>query len=354
MGSLRVLHLVGSPVSPEFDELSRLYARGCLAAVESLEGYDHIVLHIGQGGGWRFPHGLSDDILAEASRCSPADAIMRVSELDVDVMVPHLFCPAGMTHYRALFDVLGIPYVGNPPAAMALTARKDHARAIVAAAGIRVPDAEVLRAGDRPTLAPPVVVKPVDGDNSAGVSLVRDAAEYGPALDAAQQYGAPALVERFIAPGREVRCGLIERDGELVGLPLEEYPVDPDRRPVRTAADKLGRDGVGQLELVAKGADRAWIVDIDDPATERVWAAARRCHMALGCRHYSLFDFRIDPDGEPWFLEAGLYCSFSPQSVLATMAAAAGLPTAEFFDRMVTEALRSSNPTLEVSARARH
>ena len=56
-----------------------------------------------------------------------------------------------------------------------------------------------------------------------------------------------------------------------------------------------------------------------------MWDAARRSHAALGCRHYSLFDFRIDPDGRPWFLEAGLYCSFSDRSVVATMAAAAGI-----------------------------
>ena len=29
-------------------------------------------------------------------------------------MVPQMFCIPGMTAYRALFDVLGIPYLGNP------------------------------------------------------------------------------------------------------------------------------------------------------------------------------------------------------------------------------------------------
>ena len=65
--------------------------------------------------------------------------------------------------------------------------------------------------------------------------------------------------------------------------------------------------------------------------TERVWAAARKCHAALGCRDYSLFDFRIDPAGQPWFLEAGLYCSFARKSVISVMAAAAGIPLPELF-----------------------
>jgi D-alanine-D-alanine ligase len=65
------------------------------------------------------------------------------------------------------------------------------------------------------------------------------------------------------------------------------------------------------------------------------------CHRALTCRHYSLFDFRIDPAGEPWFLEAGLYCSFARKSVVSTMASAAGIPLAELFRAAVEEATTS-------------
>jgi D-alanine-D-alanine ligase len=80
---------------------------------------------------------------------------------------------------------------------------------------------------------------------------------------------------------------------------------------------------------VAKDSARAWIVDPGDPLTGRVQAAARQCHLALGCRDYSLFDFRIDPAGQPWFLEARLYCSFAEKSVISTMARAAGISLPE-------------------------
>ena len=101
----------------------------------------------------------------------------------------------------------------------------------------------------------------------------------------------------------------------------------------------------GALELVAKDPTRAWIVDPGDPVTERVWAVARRCHAALGCRHHSLFDFRIDPAGRPWFMEAGLYCSFSPVSVISTMASAAGIPTDELFQIAVSNARHPTEVT---------
>ena len=97
---------------------------------------------------------------------------------------------------------------------------------------------------------------------------------------------------------------------------------------------------------MAKDADHAWIVDPADPVTARVWELARRCHVALGCRDYSLFDFRVDPDGRPWFLEASLYHSFARQSVLSVMATAAGRGVPEVFADVVDHALarRAADP----------
>lgn len=332
--ALTLLHLVGSPVDDFHAELSRLYAAGCLNA---LTDYDSHVAYVAPGGGWRFPVDLTEAAVAAAPEMSAADAIAHVGTLGVDVMVPQMFCLPGMTAYRSLFDVLGVPYVGNPAEVMATAADKAKTRAIVVAAGVAVPEGRVVH-DDAPVEVPlPVVVKPVGSDNSVGVSLVRDAAEYAEAVRAALEHGGAALVESYVELGREVRCGIVVRDGDLVCLPLEEYAVDAESKPIRGRDDKLARTDDGDLYLVAKETTRAWIVPTDDPITERVWAAARRSHDALGCRHYSLFDFRIDPDGNPWFLEAGPYCSFAPTSVIAVMAAAAGVPVAELFADAVAE-----------------
>jgi D-alanine-D-alanine ligase len=340
--ALRVLHLTGSTTTLELDDLSRLYARDCLGAVEDTARYEPLIAHVSPGGTWRFPDGLTDAEIAAAPPLRTSAALVMLGQLDIDVMVPHMFCLAGMTRYRALFDALGIPYIGNTPEAMGITARKDLARAVVSAAGVRVPAGIVVRGGDDgevTRIGLPVVVKPLDADNSVGVTLVRDAGDYAAAIAEACEHGSAALVEQFIEPGREVRCGILERDGELLGLPLEEYPIDSIERPVRGAADKLARSDSGELKLVAKGGPHAWIVDPEDPVCGPVWAAARRAHRALDCRHYSLFDFRIDPLGRPWFLEAGLYCSFAPKSVIATMAEAAGTPVPELFATAVEAAI---------------
>jgi D-alanine-D-alanine ligase len=335
---VRVLHLVGSAVSEFYADLSCLYARGCLTATAGL--HDVRIAYVSPDGRWRFPDDLGERALAAAPALPFAEAMAQVAALEPDVMVPQMFCLPGMTHYRALFDVLGIPYVGNEPAVMALTADKAKAKAVVAAAGVDVPAGEVLRRGEAPGVAVPAVVKPVDADNSHGVTLVLDPDGFGAALHAAFAHADAALVESYVELGREVRCGVLVQDGELLCLPLEEYAVDR----VRGAADKLARDGSGELHLVAKERTKAWIVDADDPVTAAVWDAAKRCHVALGCRDYSLFDFRVDPAGRPFFLEAGLYCSFAEQSVIATMARAGGIPTRALFERAVRTAADRASP----------
>jgi D-alanine-D-alanine ligase len=329
--ALRVLHLVGSAVSDFLCDLSRLYARDCLDAIDDPARYEPVIAYVTPDGRWRFPEGLDREAIFAARSLSLAGAISQIRSLDVDVMVPQMFCLPGMTEYRALFDLLGIPFVGNRPDIMALGAHKARSKAVVAGAGVLVPFGDVVRAGETPRVPAPAVVKPVDGDNSLGVTLVRDRDGFPSALEAACAHGSAALVESYVELGREVRCGIIVRDGELVCLPLEEYDVDRCDKPIRVASDKIRRDDDGELSLVAKVRTKAWILGADDPITEVVWDAARRCHAALGCRHYSLFDFRVDPDGRPWFLEAGLYCSFARQSVIATMAAAAGIATDELF-----------------------
>lgn len=335
---LDVLHLVGSPTDAFFADLSRLYAADCLDAAADPARYRFHVAYVTPDRRWRFPAALEAASIETAPAMPVADALAHVASLGIDLAVPQMFCPAGMTHYRALLDVLAIPFLGNTPEAMANTMHKGRARALVAAGGVDVPPGELLRRGEEPTLAPPVVVKPAATDNSVGVTLVLDAAELDRALDAAFAHGDEVLVERFIEPGREVRCGIVDHDGELVGLPLEEYDLDATR-PIRGYGEKLAREPGGDLRLMAKDGAAAWTVDLDDPVTARVTEVARRCHLALGCRHYSLFDFRIDPDGRPWFLEAGLYCSFARQSVISTMAAAIGIDTGELFARSVRTAL---------------
>ncbi|MEA5583339.1 D-alanine--D-alanine ligase [Nodularia harveyana UHCC-0300] len=339
MPLLRILHLVGSADNNFYCDLSRLYAQDCLSAIANRSCYDFQIAYITPDGQWRFPRSLNREDIAISKSMPLVDAIKFLSQQNIDLVLPQMFCIPGMTYYRALFDLLNIPYIGNKADIMAIAAHKAKTKAIVAAAGVNVPHGELLRPGDIPTLTPPVVIKPVTSDNSLGVALVKQVSDYPAALRTAFEYADEVIVEKFIELGREVRCGIIVKDGELVGLPLEEYLVDPDDKPIRSYADKLKQTDDGNLSFSAKDQVKSWIVDPKDPITQRVQEVAKKCHQALGCRHYSLFDFRIDPQGEPWFLEAGLYCSFAPKSVIPSMAKVAGISLNELLMIAINETL---------------
>lgn len=339
MSVLRVLHLVGSAQNEFYCDLSRLYAQDCFEATADRSRYDFLIAYITPDGYWRFTRSLSQEDIAASKPMALAEAISFLSEQQIDLVLPQMFCIPGMTQYRALFDLLKIPYIGNTPDVMATVIHKAKAKAIVAAAGVKVPRGEVLHRGDLPTLKPPVVVKPESSANSLGVTLVKEISDYDAALKMAFEHATQVIVEEFIELGREVRCGIIVRQGELVALPLEEYWVIPQENPIRSYADKLKATDEGNLTFSAKDNHKSWIVDPNDPVTERVQEVAKKCHQALGCRHYSLFDFRIDPQGQPWFLEAGLYCSFASKSVISTMAKASGISLEELLKMMIEQTI---------------
>ena len=339
MAVIRILHLVGSPTSKKHFELSMLYAGGCIDALYQPDKYAFLIALVNPDSTWLFPHSLDATAISAAQPITVHSAMERLANAQIDVVLPQMFCLAGMTTYRALLETLGIPYFGNRPFQMALTADKAKAKAVVACAGVKVPAGELLVRGQQPTTHMPAVVKPNNSDNSDGVTLVRHADQYPAALKLAFAYSDAVLVERYIPLGREVRCGIVVQNGVLRHLPLEEYFVDPVTRPVRRGADKLKRDSANRLVLAAKQASEAWMVDAEDPIVPVVWKAATACHVALGCEQHSLFDFRIDPDGVPWFLEAGLYCSYSPKSVITTMMEAAGTPLKDFFDQSISQLL---------------
>ncbi|MBE9095636.1 ATP-grasp domain-containing protein [Tychonema sp. LEGE 07203] len=340
MSVLRVLHLVGSAVSDFYCDLSRLYAQDCLENTANSALYEFHIAYISPDRQWRFPTSLDPGAIAAANPMSLAGAVQVLTDLEIDVTVPQMFCIPGMTQYRSLFDLLNIPYVGNSAELMALVADKARTKAVVAAAGVSVPLGEIVRRGDRTLIDFPAVLKPLNGDNSIGVTFVKDAADYDAALQKALTHSDRVLVEKFIELGREVRCGIIVKAGELVCLPLEEYALNPDTMPIRSYADKLKQNDDGSLGYAAKDSTKSWIVDTSDPVTEKVWDMAKKSHIALGCRHYSLFDFRIDPQGQPWFLEAGLYCSFAQKSVLSAMTKASGTSLDTFFENMLQNALQ--------------
>ncbi|MEL6915843.1 MAG: D-alanine--D-alanine ligase [Pseudomonadota bacterium] len=310
-----VLHLFGSTQTSFYYDLSKMYASEVLRP----RGVAHRFASVSPDGRWRF--GSAPDDLG-----APLDldaALARIGR--PDLLVPHMFCRKGMTTYRALFeDILGIPVVGAPVSVAGLATSKLWTRDVAAAAGVRVAEAQRLFDGALPTLPVPYVVKPDDEDNSIGISVVRDPADAEKAVTHARAHSARILAEAYI-PGREIRAAVVEREGRLHVPSFIEYPVS-EARPIREVEDKLEAQGDGRMrQSVRADAQPISPAEVAPDLAEKLAEAARTAHLALGARHYSLYDFRVHAEtGEPHMLEAGLFWSFSAISAISKMLAGSG------------------------------
>lgn len=337
-----VLHVIGSRSGTYYEGVSRYYGRECM---ESVEGDDvrfkHHAAYVHLDGSWTLD--------GSSKKMSFGDAINAIEQLCIDVVIPHMFDYLGMTAYRAVFDALGLDMVGCSAEALALSTHKGRAKAVVEQAGVKVPRSMTFVRGeergvDRSSLTFPVVVKPCEEDNSMGVEIVRDPAELTAALEAAFQFGDEVLVEQYIPLGRELRVGIIEEaDGTLRMLAVTEYILHEKTAPIRRPEDKLSTNTEGVPEGLATSGRKTPADDINDVLRSRLYFAATQSHRALGCKDYSVFDFRVDPNDEVFFLEACLYCSFAPKSALVTMADASEIAHPSLFYKFCEQTIAAAD-----------
>jgi D-alanine-D-alanine ligase len=124
-----------------------------------------------------------------------------------------------------------------------------------------------------------------------------------------------------------------------------EYHVTPGR-PIRVRADKVAvEDGRVTTSSWERPSLDVSLPARLAPATARALEhAALALHAALGCRDYSLYDFRIDAGGRPWLLEACSFWTFTPFSVISRMLAAEGMALEDAARRVWSHAARRKGP----------
>ena len=259
----------------------------------------------------------------------------------VDVVFPVLHGPYGEDGtVQGLLELAGVPYVGSGVLASAAAMDKPVARLLLAAAGIPVTAAVVVRAeqwaADQSAvteqvraLGLPVFVKPARGGSSIGISKVSDLADLPLAVAAALRCDPKVLIEAAVV-GREIECGIL---ADEAGLPQASVPAE-----IRLVGDHDFYD------FEAKYLDTA--TELDCPAdlppevSLRVQAMARQAYAALDCEGLARVDFFVGPGGELTVNEVNTMPGFTPTSMFPRMWAASGVDYPALVDRLVQGALR--------------
>ena len=293
-----------------------LASAASVAAGLAPASYDVVRLTIGRDDTW---------CDCDGRRMSLVDVARALSGCDVAFPVVH--GPHGEDGtLAALCDLARIPYVGSGVGAGALAMDKWVAKLVADALGIATAPGLLVTAGtaDAVPWTGPVVVKPVAAGSSLGVSLVTEPSGLAPALGAALDLDARALVEDVVV-GREIDVAVLRRDdGSLVVPPVLEVMGD------------------GLFDYDAKYGGRAEFripPRLSETETKALEDAAVATYRALGCSGVARVDFFLTADG-PVFNEVNTTPGMTEHSQVPRMFAAAGIPYADLLDQLVRGAHR--------------
>lgn len=260
---------------------------------------------------------------------------------DVDVVFPVLHGPYGEDGtIQGLLEMAGIPYVGAGVLASAVGMDKEFAKKLLAAEGLPVVDAVVLRRGtdsltdaDRARLGLPVFVKPARAGSSMGITRVTDWAQLAGAVAAAREHDPKVLVEAAVV-GREIECAVLELpDGSVRASVPGEIRItdraDGSRAEFYDFATKYLGDAC-ELDIPAK---------LDDDVAERLREMAVVAFRALDGQGLARVDFFVGPGGELTVNEVNTMPGFTPTSLYPRAWAVTGLDYPTLLATLVETAL---------------
>ncbi len=231
---------------------------------------------------------------------------------------------------QGALELAGVPYNGSGVAASAIAMHKPLCNRIAENAGLNVPrwmSCDRRNASDKSARAlfgvfnGRVFLKPASGGGSLGACVVDSPMALGECLRAAALEEAPLLACACIE-GIDVTVAVFEIGEELTVLPPLAIHHDAPFYDYDTKHAPAAR----RYECPAA---------LPDATAAAVCRDAQNMFTALGCHGYARFDFMVDREGTPWFLEVNTLPGLSRQGNLATMAAPHGWDYEELIARIV-------------------
>lgn len=230
---------------------------------------------------------------------------------------------------QALLDTTGIPYTGSGMLGSAMAMDKDISKRLFLHAGVPTPRWLMAPASVEDVCTEvglPAVVKPSKQGSTVGLSVVRQPAELGPAIEEAYRHDDEVIIERYV-PGRELTVPILGETALPVGEILTKSEI----------FDYTSKYQPGMAEEV-------FPADLPESQAAMAQRLALTAHRALKLGGYSRIDFRLDPEGGLWCLEVNTLPGMTSASLFPKGAAAAGIGFAEVCDRICQLALQEHGP----------
>lgn len=238
-----------------------------------------------------------------------------------------------------LLEMADIPCLGSDALTLSLSLDKAWTKDLVAAVGVPTPPyrtyarAEAIDASDLPSF--PLFVKPRYEGTSKGITAASRVETPAELRDRVQHmtaaYQQDALVEAFVEGGGEFTVAVIGND------PPEALPVL--QRAVETTT------GIGLHALEHRGAPAGdWDYTLGGALEPKLEARLQRDALAvyqkLECNDFARADFRVDAEGQPWFLEINPLPTFAPDGTFAIIAELMSREYDAFLAELIDRGLR--------------
>ena len=271
------------------------------------------------------------DIMRYDPQTDLPDLVANAANIDAALVILH--GPFGEDGtIQGLLDLLDIPYQGAGVLGSAVAMNKLVAKRLYEHADLKVPPYCVVRRGPLPELGGcvqhlglPIVVKPVVGGSSIGMSIAHSEKELREAVEEAFKFDQQVLLEKYME-GIEVTGGVLGND-EPEALPLIEIVPGEGHAFFNY-----------QAKYTAGATEEICPARINDVLTEKAQTCAIRAHEALFCRGYSRTDMIIQQD-EIYVLETNTIPGMTATSLFPQAAAKAGMDFTRLLDRLIALSL---------------
>ena len=233
---------------------------------------------------------------------------------------------------QGLLELADIPVVGCGTLSGALCMDKNKAHVVAAAAGVRVPRALTLRAGEEQGAAErfagevgfPLFVKPVKAGSSFGITRVTEMSGLAAALDYALEYDDELIIEEGIE-GFEVGCAVMGDETLTVGE-VDEIELSGGFFDFQEKYNLI----TSTNHVPAR---------VDGETAQRIKDTAKVIYRALGCSVLARVDMFLTPAGEIVFNEVNTIPGFTAHSRYPGMMKAAGLPFPKLLTKLIETAV---------------
>lgn len=236
---------------------------------------------------------------------------------------------------QAMLDLASVRYTGSGVLGSALAMDKDLSKRLFRLSGVATADWRMVRAGDGTpwrepgyatetfaTLGDRVVVKPSKQGSTVGLSIVDKPGPLDGAIEEAFRHDDEVMLEAYV-PGRELTVAVLGGQALPVGEIIPKHDIYDY-----------------ECKYTAGMAEEIFPAQIPDAVRDALQAQALKAYEVLKLRGCARIDFRLDPTGGMFCLEANTLPGMTGTSLVPQAAQAAGIGFPDLCERIALDAVR--------------